>query len=202
MYSTHSVFSIHALSSSNLSLAARVPLLTPVCIWGLHSLREHSAYSFKFALYAAKRTVSVVGLSGLEPPTSRLSGVRSNRLSYKPIFRLPGCHPYSLYCVLGFSVLFYTSNYFRAKRNGLCPWWRLTGSNRWPPACKAGALPAELNPHVSNSQCTQCIMHDELWTIYLLMLRRTFLSFGIHYWKLWTWSRAFKIKQRIEFSLP
>ena len=27
-----------------------------------------------------------LGLSGLEPPTSRLSGVRSNRLSYKPIF--------------------------------------------------------------------------------------------------------------------
>ena len=26
-----------------------------------------------------------VGLSGLEPPTSRLSGVRSNRLSYKPV---------------------------------------------------------------------------------------------------------------------
>ena len=32
-----------------------------------------------------------VGLSGLEPPTSRLSGVRSNRLSYKPsvVFRRP-----------------------------------------------------------------------------------------------------------------
>ena len=28
-----------------------------------------------------------VGLSGLEPPTSRLSGVRSNQLSYKPISR-------------------------------------------------------------------------------------------------------------------
>ena len=26
----------------------------------------------------------IMGLSGLEPPTSRLSGVRSNRLSYKP----------------------------------------------------------------------------------------------------------------------
>ena len=25
-----------------------------------------------------------MGLSGLEPPTSRLSGVRSNHLSYKP----------------------------------------------------------------------------------------------------------------------
>ena len=29
-------------------------------------------------------TENLVGLSGLEPPTSRLSGVRSNRLSYKP----------------------------------------------------------------------------------------------------------------------
>ncbi len=27
---------------------------------------------------------NLVGLSGLEPPTSPLSGVRSNRLSYKP----------------------------------------------------------------------------------------------------------------------
>ena len=26
-------------------------------------------------------------------------------------------------------------------------WWSLAGSNRWPPACKAGALPAELKPH-------------------------------------------------------
>ncbi len=32
----------------------------------------------------------LVGLSGLEPPTSRLSGVRSNRLSYRPIGSLSG----------------------------------------------------------------------------------------------------------------
>lgn len=25
-------------------------------------------------------------------------------------------------------------------------WWRMTGSNRRPPACKAGALPTELIP--------------------------------------------------------
>ena len=29
---------------------------------------------------------NMVGLGGLEPPTSRLSGVRSNRLSYRPAY--------------------------------------------------------------------------------------------------------------------
>ena len=33
----------------------------------------------------------LVGLGGLEPPTSRLSGVRSNLLSYRPLFAYP--HP-------------------------------------------------------------------------------------------------------------
>ena len=31
------------------------------------------------------KCANLVGLSGLEPPTSRLSGVRSNRLSYRPM---------------------------------------------------------------------------------------------------------------------
>ena len=31
---------------------------------------------------------------------------------------------------------------------GAFEWWRMTGSNRRPPACKAGALPAELIPLV------------------------------------------------------
>ena len=43
----------------------------------------------------------LMGLSGLEPPTSRLSGVRSNRLSYKPISiwqppAFPYRHQYSI----------------------------------------------------------------------------------------------------------
>ena len=42
-----------------------------------------------------------MGLSGLEPPTSRLSGVRSNQLSYKPISiwqppAFPYRHQYSI----------------------------------------------------------------------------------------------------------
>ena len=41
---------------------------------------------FHFAFLISHFAFKVVGLSGLEPPTSRLSGVRSNRLSYKPIW--------------------------------------------------------------------------------------------------------------------
>ena len=52
-------------------------------------------------LLISKRNIRVwilppVGLSGLEPPTSRLSGVRSNRLSYKPFSNpAPTCSPIS-----------------------------------------------------------------------------------------------------------
>ena len=46
---------------------------------------------------------TLVGLSGLEPPTSRLSGARSNQLSYKPICLCGASHSsYSLVtCVTG-----------------------------------------------------------------------------------------------------
>ena len=40
------------------------------------------------------------------------------------------------------------SNHFGTSVNLFKMWWRLAGSNRWPPACKAGALPAELNPQI------------------------------------------------------
>ena len=45
-----------------------------------------SVVSFvSFLFDELSRWLPPMGLSGLEPPTSRLSGVRSNRLSYKPI---------------------------------------------------------------------------------------------------------------------
>ena len=40
-------------------------------------------YFIKFCKHG--RLLLLVGLRGLEPPTSRLSGVRSNHLSYKPM---------------------------------------------------------------------------------------------------------------------
>ena len=52
------------------------PFLFPYSLWSafLDVKRSFPIFGFQGAM----------GLSGLEPPTSRLSGVRSNRLSYKP----------------------------------------------------------------------------------------------------------------------
>ena len=57
----------------------------------LYSISNSLSLAFHHFLYSVfnvlVRLSPLVGLSGLEPPTSRLSGVRSNRLSYKPISR-------------------------------------------------------------------------------------------------------------------
>ena len=39
--------------------------------------------------YSPKSRAILVGLGGFEPPTSPLSGVRSNQLSYRPGFACP-----------------------------------------------------------------------------------------------------------------
>ena len=60
--------------------------------------------SFLRELLAMQFSRCLVGSSGLEPPTSRLSGVRSNQLSYEPIpFRpRPFLRQKSAACVLCF----------------------------------------------------------------------------------------------------
>ena len=47
------------------------------------------AISFSFVSFSfSAKEKEMVGTNGLEPSTSRLSGVRSNHLSYAPIFTL------------------------------------------------------------------------------------------------------------------
>ena len=103
--------------------------------WWATFLESLSAVGLYFRLSARFLCLSklaphlsvLVGLSGLEPPTSRLSGVRSNRLSYKPISwferwfpTLPG--PAASYPPVGPPAFF-----FRRAPFPNCPpqvWWR------------------------------------------------------------------------------
>ena len=75
----------------------------------------------------------MVGLGRIELPTSPLSGVRSSQLSYRPGW---------------------ASEQNRAHKQAGFPksWWSWSGSNRRPPECKSGALPAELQPLVRINQ--------------------------------------------------
>ena len=61
----------------------------------------------------------MVGLNGLEPSTSRLSGVRSNQLSYRPLM-----DDTYLLCII--------------------QWWVRTESNRRHLELQSNALPTEL----------------------------------------------------------
>ena len=87
--------------------------------------------------------VSLVGPSGLEPPTSCLSGTRSNLLSYEPL----------QFCGISHSgspnlSLIHLKIYQVPAVRSFSDWWRWWDSNSWPPACRAGALPTELHPRI------------------------------------------------------
>ena len=83
----------------------------------------------------------LVGPSGLEPPTSCLSGTRSNLLSYEPMWLVSDFRHLNLFAPLFRKASLLTFLLEESK------WWRWRDSNPWPPACRAGALPAELHPH-------------------------------------------------------
>ena len=123
----------------------------------------------------------LVGSNGLEPSTSRLSGVRSNHLSYEPVlqpvvinqpdvaantlaylrrfsrseklqwpFVVPSGQTFARHR-FGYRARLPSSLSFRLWRDlaaATYRWWRRTESNCRPPACKAGALPAELRPRM------------------------------------------------------
>ena len=92
-------------------------------------------FRFYFSLFGFQWTfledlILMVGPSGLEPPTSCLSGTRSNLLSYEPMWLVWCFHTWVFW--------------------GFTSWWRWWDSNPWPPACRAGALPAELHPRINS----------------------------------------------------
>ena len=68
--------------------------------------RSKPKHTLKYVRFAATTPGGeLVGLSRLELPTSPLSGVRSNHLSYRPI--LTGLFSLLLRCSLAYSVMYY-----------------------------------------------------------------------------------------------
>ena len=61
---------------------ARLPLIERGVSMQSGMARRLSVLYSVFRVYR----FALVGLGGLEPPTSRLSGVRSNQLSYRPMY--------------------------------------------------------------------------------------------------------------------
>ena len=82
-----------------------------------------------------------------------------------------------------------------ALRSLKLPWWRWWDSNPWPPACRAGALPAELHPHICCLRQWYCsavilLRSDIASQCYALGMGFCFFS-----------KRSFKIEQRIDSYL-
>ena len=145
-------------------------------VFKVHSWASFSRDSMKFLIPQELQSISlvVVEISGIEPLTSCLQGRRSPSWAKPPdLFRSllkwwakmgslslklfasdhhfyllkwwakmdsnHRPHDYQSCALASWAIGPYQLHFF---------WWRLAGSNRWPPACKAGALPAELNPHI------------------------------------------------------
>ena len=87
------VFKVQLISFETFFLLPRVTR----CRFGLGHLRCPA-----FKLSSVSQEIFLVGSSGLEPPTSRLSGVRSNHLSYEPlkVVEISGIEPLTS-CVQG-----------------------------------------------------------------------------------------------------
>ena len=71
------------------------------------------------------------------------SEIHRSSFSEKPAVSLP-----NLYCELKDSHFCAQTNVCAVSFLSKGTWWRWGESNSWPPACKAGALPTELHPHV------------------------------------------------------
>ena len=85
-----------------------------------------------------------MGLNGLEPSTSRLSGVRSNQLSYRPINKKERVTRIEL-ATTAWKAVVLPLNYTRLTK------WRETESNRRHMELQSIALPTELPSHIAGA---------------------------------------------------
>ena len=83
----------------------------------------------------------------LQDPSSLHNVNRTGRHSGTEVPR--GCKPFLPLWMTARRSLVQALIHRRGTRSVPRRWWSLSGSNRRPPACKAGALPAELRPHLS-----------------------------------------------------
>ena len=92
-FTSRIIFFFVQFSRSRLSLARKLQVSCETHRRRIlfHSLpmKEAQLQKFSFAYFSFLQKKSMVGTSGLEPPTSRLSGVRSNHLSYAPMLLDP-----------------------------------------------------------------------------------------------------------------
>ena len=133
------------------------------------SFLKETQWSFTIVELQSISFRKLVEISGIEPLTSCLQGRRSPSWAKPPYRRnqihnlridliQAQCSTVSLFVLCPFkpaSLGFEWKPEFKETQwsinllmfQSISWWWRVPGSNRWPPACKAGALPAELTPH-------------------------------------------------------
>ena len=111
---------------------------------------------------------TLVEAGGIEPPTTRLSVVYSANWAilryYSPIPKT--VTPYVRRTSSAADRFLDLSNI-----TNMAHWWRLSDLNRWPSACKADALPTELNPQINENLISESHL--------LLGLRPTSIIFPV-----------------------
>ena len=96
---------IFVVSFTNLNGKTFISVLFTNPVWFFSIICSFAYSVFNEHLIPRVYSRELVGLDGLEPSTSRLSGARSNHLSYRPV--------YIRYCSTGFRLLFFFTDWWR-----------------------------------------------------------------------------------------
>ena len=96
---------IFVVSFTNLNGKTFISVLFTNPVWFFSIICSFAYSVFNEHLIPRVYSRELVGLDGLEPSTSRLSGARSNHLSYRPV--------YIRYCSTGFRLLFFFTEWWR-----------------------------------------------------------------------------------------